>query len=72
MRCLIAGERPSRNSRVSLYGTAGQGTGPSVLRVRDPRALPAGPTRGTDEKWRRRWSDYGPPGTCDRSKGEHP
>ena len=23
-------------------------------------------------KWRRRRSDYGPPGTCDRSKGEQP
>jgi hypothetical protein len=33
-------------SRASPTGTSGTGRGPSVLRVRDPRALPAGPTQG--------------------------
>jgi len=53
-------------------GTWGQGSRPSVLRVRDPGALPSMADRGTDENWRRRRSDYRTPDARDRSMGEQP
>jgi hypothetical protein len=61
--------RPGSRSKFALRRA------PTAVAYSDPSALSEvlwQSDRRTDEKERWRRSDYGPPGACDPSKGEHP